>query len=109
MDARTYQEVKKELDARREARRAKLERAELEAADELAEIERLEKINQSRKCSVASLRDEDSQQLTLCPRCTFRTLRATSTRTSRPNLGLLCRAWKDLLQQDEDPERQSLP
>ncbi|PIB02997.1 hypothetical protein CB0940_11987 [Cercospora beticola] len=48
MDADTYKEVKKELEARREARRAKLERAELEAADELAEIERLEMINQTR-------------------------------------------------------------
>ncbi|GIZ42849.1 hypothetical protein CKM354_000610200 [Cercospora kikuchii] len=48
IDARTYQEVKKKLEARREARRAKLERAELEAADELAEIERLEEINQTR-------------------------------------------------------------
>lgn len=52
MDARTYQEVKKELEARREAQRVKLARAELEAADEIAEIERLEKINQTRKYSI---------------------------------------------------------
>jgi UDP-N-acetylglucosamine transferase subunit ALG13 len=71
MDTRTYQEVKKDLEARRQARRARVERFQLKEALEFAEIERLEKINQTRKCLFTSLREAVPQKLTSQPRRAF--------------------------------------